>query len=189
MSRPLIQYGVGQLEDLFARAKSDPKMLKQLEEELKHRTVPRAVTLLGEVQAALAGSKPAMTSTATQPPQPTASPTAQRAPSNVSDGVHVAAPSKISERQGAVQATREHEVPAASPSQTEPAMSVEDAYNLLKSTPASTWESVEQMRRQFVQQSYPGLLRSLSPEKREQLLTASRRINAAYAKVREARRN
>ena len=31
MPRPLMQHGVGQLEEMFAKGKSDPKVLKQLE--------------------------------------------------------------------------------------------------------------------------------------------------------------
>lgn len=50
MSRPLMQYGVEQLEEMFAKAKFDLKVLKQLESELQFRQVPRAVALLTEVQ-------------------------------------------------------------------------------------------------------------------------------------------
>jgi hypothetical protein len=45
MSRPLMRYDVGQLEDLFARGNQGPMLLKQLESELQHRQVPRAVAL------------------------------------------------------------------------------------------------------------------------------------------------
>src|SRR5687768_10037502 len=55
MARPLMQHGVGILEQLFAKSKSDPKVLGQLENELKHRQVPRAVALLGQVRKALQG--------------------------------------------------------------------------------------------------------------------------------------
>ena len=51
MPRPLMQHGVGQLEEMFAKGKSDPKVLKNLELELQYRQVPRAVALLAEVQA------------------------------------------------------------------------------------------------------------------------------------------
>lgn len=53
MPRPLKQLGVGQLEELFARSKTDPKALKHLADELQYRQVPRAVALLTEVQAAM----------------------------------------------------------------------------------------------------------------------------------------
>jgi hypothetical protein len=51
-----MQYGVGQLEEMFAKGKADPKVLKQLEHELKYRQVPRAVALLAEVLAAIHGA-------------------------------------------------------------------------------------------------------------------------------------
>ena len=53
MSRPLMQYGVGHLEEMFTKGKADPKVLKQLENELQHRQVPRAVALLTEVRATM----------------------------------------------------------------------------------------------------------------------------------------
>lgn len=59
MSRPLMQHGVGQLEEMFAKARADPKLLKQLEHELQYRQVPRATVLLAEVQAAMYGGAPA----------------------------------------------------------------------------------------------------------------------------------
>ena len=46
MPRPLMQHGVGQLEAMFGKGKADAKLLKQLEHELQHRHVPRAVALL-----------------------------------------------------------------------------------------------------------------------------------------------
>jgi len=58
MARPLMQHGVGQLEEMFAKGKADAKVLKQLENELQYRQVPRAVALLAEVQAAMYGGAP-----------------------------------------------------------------------------------------------------------------------------------
>jgi len=42
MPRPLMQQGIVQLEEMFAKCKSDAKLLKQLEHELQYRHVPRA---------------------------------------------------------------------------------------------------------------------------------------------------
>ena len=67
MARPLMQHGVGQLEEMFANGKADPKVLKQLENELQYRQVPRAVALLAEVQAAMYGGTPAAPQVATGP--------------------------------------------------------------------------------------------------------------------------
>ena len=48
MPRPLMQHGVGQLEEMFANSKTDASTLKQLERELQYRQVPRALALLAE---------------------------------------------------------------------------------------------------------------------------------------------
>jgi hypothetical protein len=53
MPRPLIQHGVGQLEELFTRERENGRVLLQLQEELTHRQVPRAVDLLTKVRRAL----------------------------------------------------------------------------------------------------------------------------------------
>lgn len=66
-------------------------------------------------------------------------------------------------------------------------MPVEDAYKLLKATAGSTWESIEQTRRQLVQQSHPARLKSMNPERRAQALTEAKRVNAAYAALSQAR--
>jgi len=77
MPRPLMQHGVGKLEEIFANGKADAMLLKQLEHELQHRQVPRAVALLSEVQAAMTGA------TAPQAPAVPAPPPA-RAPAPIS---------------------------------------------------------------------------------------------------------
>ena len=73
MARPLMQHGVGQLEEMFAKGKSDPNVLKLLEHELQYRQVPRAIALLAEVQGAMYGG-------AVAPQVPTAPPPPARAP-------------------------------------------------------------------------------------------------------------
>ena len=73
MTGPLMQHGVGQLEEMFAKGKLDPKVQKQLENELQYRQVPRAVVLLADVQAAIYGG----TSALPQPPTASAPPPAR----------------------------------------------------------------------------------------------------------------
>jgi DnaJ-domain-containing protein 1 len=68
-----------------------------------------------------------------------------------------------------------------------PAMSVEDAYKMLKATAGSTWESIEQTRRQLVQQSHPVRLKSMSAELRSRVLAEAKRANAAYLTLSRAR--
>jgi hypothetical protein len=183
MPRPLMQRGVGDLEALFARAKTDVKMLKQLEHELQYRHVPRAVALLAEVQAALYGATSA--TPAPVPPKEATSPQQTGLWERPATPV-VPAPVATSRAEDPVKAPVAPAVPktqqAASPS-----MSVEDAYKLLKATSGSTWESIEQTRRQMVQQSQPARLKSMSPERRNQVLTEAKMVNAAYAALSQAR--
>ena len=59
-------------------------------------------------------------------------------------------------------------------------MPVAEAYKLLKATPSSTWESIEQTRREVVQRSHPERVTLLSPERRSEVLSAAKRTNDAY---------
>ena len=70
---------------------------------------------------------------------------------------------------------------------TAPSMPVEDAYKLLKATSGSAWESIEQTRRQLVQQSHPARLKSMSIERRNQALNDAKMVNAAYVVLSQAR--
>jgi len=60
---------------------------------------------------------------------------------------------------------------------------VDDAYRLLKATPTSTWESIEQTRRQMVQQAHPSRVASLSPKKQTLARVKASRVNAAYIRL------
>jgi DnaJ-domain-containing protein 1 len=180
MSRPLMQHGIGQLEALFAGSKADLKVLKQLEHELQYRQVPRAVALLAEVQAAM------------YVPQPAAAPAPSRAPTSGPQQSTLwerpaPAPSasvlpQVVPTRPTLPTNRSTEPPApARPLQpATPAMPLEDAYRLLKATPGSTWESIEQTRRQLVQQSHPERLKSMSADRCAQALAEAKRVNAAY---------
>ena len=174
MTRPLMRVGVGQLEDLFNKSKSDQAMLRQLEHELQYRQVPRAVALLGEVQAVLYGALPsthpaAATTSADQPglwDQTTQQPELTTAPPIPRERPVVRPLPAFSA-----------EKPAALPPM---AVSVEDAYKVLKATSGSTWESIEQTRRVLVQQCHPERLKAMTPERRSSALADARWVNAAY---------
>lgn len=161
MSRPLIQHGVGELEALFVQSKSDLKVLKQLEDELKYRKVPRAVALLEEVQVAMSGATLVSASVPppAQPPAKVAAPTPQQ-----SNFWQRALEAPVSVLPGGPQPTsaapviKQPQAPAA-PTPVPPpapAMPLQDAYKVLKATPGSKWEAIEQTRRELVQQSYLG---------------------------------
>jgi hypothetical protein len=194
MPRPLMQHGVGQLEEMFASGKADPKVLKQLENELQYRQVPRAVALLADVQAAMYGG-------AVAPQVPTVlapSPVRAKAPEHVSQQPDLwgrpaappiaTAPPAAPIRAG-ISTVKPQEAPsvAAKVTASPPAMPLDDAYKVLTATPGATWESIEHTRRTLVQQSHPVRCKTLNAEKHAQTLTEARRVNAAYAALSQAR--
>lgn len=192
MARPLMQHGVGQLEELFAKSKADAKVLKQLAHELQYRQVPRAVALLAEVQAAMSGSTqvaapfpapkaPAPTPVAVPPPQPSLW-DAQPPPA-----IRTTAPAPAVSPAPVVARVSPAPSPARAALAPAPAMPLEDAYKLLKATPGSTWESIEQTRRLLVMASHPEKLKALAEGKRAQALAEASRINSAYAALSQAR--
>jgi hypothetical protein len=192
MPRPLMQLGIVQLEGLFSTSKTDPKLLKELEYELQHRQVPRAVALLAEVQAAMQGETVVSPWTATPAQSQTRTPLAvqpglwgrpaeQPAP--------VLASASVSAVDSAQPAVRQPETPPIMKPAVPPVtvISVEDAYRLLKATASSTWDSIEQTRRIFVMQSHPKQLKALSSEKRSRVLAEANLVNAAYAVLSHSR--
>lgn len=191
MARPLMQQGIAQLEAMFASSGTDPKTLKQLEGELKHRQVPRAVSLLSEVQAALrGGSKPDTANGGAPPPRihppPVVSPPPVAQPRQpelwpLPGSAKAAAGPSV---QTVIPASAGN-VAAPSRTATEarpaPAISPDAAYLLLKATTTTPWELVEKARRQLVDAAHPSRLATLTPEKRAQTEEVARRANAAYA--------
>jgi hypothetical protein len=189
MARPLMQHGVRQLEELFSKSKSDSKVLKQLEHELQYRQVPRAVALLAEVQAGIHLLSPALAFTpAVKSPPPPPAPAPQ--PSLWDNPAPAARPAEppppavaapVLPRQAMTAADAR---PANPPS---PPMPLDDAYKLLQATPSSTWESIEQARRIFVQASHPSKVRTLAEARCSQVLAEAKRVNEAYAALSQAR--
>lgn len=190
MKRTLMQLGIGALEEMFANSKTDAKVLRQLENELQNRQVPRAVALLEEVQVAMKlGAPPALATTQEElvlvpppaplpvppPPKEPAPPVVVRAPA-----VQVATVSGLQQSRPPAPQVRA----AAAPM---PAMTLEDACKLLKVTPTSPWQVVEQARRNLVELSHPSNAATLSAEQRDRILADARRVNAAYAALSTAR--
>lgn len=186
MPRPLKQLGVGQLEELFARSKTDLKALKHLTHELQYRQVPQAVALLTEVRAAMSSATLATTTIQ--------SPTfAKLEPQNPSNGQNdmwdrpLAAPTISTKNmptpQPAASANGNSQSPAIASSQPRAVstMTVDDAYKLLGVAAGATWESIEQSRRLLVKQSHPERVVLMSSIKREQARDGARRLNDAYA--------
>jgi hypothetical protein len=190
MARPLMQHGVGQLEELFAKSRADAKVLKQLEHELQYRQVPRAVALLAEVQAALYGLAPAAAPAfAPKAPPPVAVAPPQPSLWDVPPppAIRPAGPAPAATAAPVTARSAAAPTPARAPTPPAPAMALDDAYKLLKATPGSTWESIEQTRRLLVLASHPEKLRSLPEGKRGQVLAEASRVNAAHAALSQAR--
>lgn len=197
MPRPLMRNGIAELEQLFSSAKGDIKILQTLEEELKHRNVPRAMALLDKVQRALRAAKPAPRTQATEPAakpevkhiasgpaqqgalwgeEPRASKTAVGAkPSQPAEPPSVAAPTEppVTTAAPAVQSRNLDEAL--------PPMSVDEAYKVLKATSGSSWEAIEETRRRLVQLAHPAKVAGLIHERRAQLESDAKRANAAYS--------
>ena len=187
MARPLMQHGVGQLEELFAKSKADAKVLKQLEHELQYRQVPRAVALLAEVQAVMYGLSPAPAPVA-KPPAPSPAPALQPYLwDNLPPAARPAAPALPLVAAPVAPRPAVAAAPAKSATPPAPTMPLEDACKLLKATPGSAWESIEQTRRLLVQASHPEKLRGLAEGRRNQALAEAKRINEAYAALSQAR--
>jgi len=194
MARPLMQHGVGQLEEMFAGGKADAKVLKQLENELQYRQVPRAVALLAEVQAAMYGGTPAASQPATVPAPPPARPPTPAPVSQQPDlwgrpaaPPFVAAPPAAPVRTVTPAAKPPEAASGAKAPASPPAMPLDDAYKMLKASPSATWDSLEQTRRTLVQQSHPSRWKTMSTERRAQALAEAKRVNAAYAALSHAR--
>jgi hypothetical protein len=195
MPRLLMRHSIVELEQLFSSAKGDIKTLQTLEEELKHRNVPRAVALFDKVHRALHTTKP--TSKPLEAPESAPKPTVS---GRSLQGAMWGGESKRAPKTGAVSKlsqptklpseavpTEQPIKPPAPPVQSTtpievvPLMSSDAAYKVLKATRGSTWEAIEQTRRQLVQLAHPEKVAVLSPERREQVQADAKRANAAYA--------
>jgi DnaJ-domain-containing protein 1 len=161
--RRLLRSTIVELEDLFRASSSDIAAMQRLESELAHRQVPRAVALLAQVRKVLNGkNEPEAAATKPLPAQP---------------GLFAEVPSDTPKVQSAPKDELKPE-PAAKAGQ--PAMTVEEAYKILRVTTAASWSAIEQARRQLVQEAHPDNLSPLSSEKREATQTLAQLANAAY---------
>jgi len=177
-------HGIGQLEEMFARDKANATLLKQLENELQYRKVPRAIALLAEVQVAMYGGTSAQQSVGVPSPHParTSAPSPQQTDLWERPATPpVLAPPPIASGRTVTRDVQPPTPPTTKSSSSIPAMPLDEAYKVLKASPRATWDSIEQTRRTLVLQSHPSRWKDLSSEKRSQLLAEAKRINAAYA--------
>lgn len=185
MRRPYISYKILQLEELFASKKDNTTVLRNLQAELRHRNVPRALGLLEQVERVLStlhSPGPDTVAVAKQSEQGTQPDLWGRRQGTSAPEKLTLPPIRIQpDDEGAGHYLNE----AASMSRPSKmggglAVSVEDAYRLLKVAATSKWETVELARRTIVQAAHPDAIAKLPSDRQEQLKRAAERANAAY---------
>jgi hypothetical protein len=209
-ARPLMRCGVAELKAMVALYKTDLNMLAQLEQELMHRQVPRAVELLAKVRAIIASDGGSAVATQSQRtlqsftpqgsldlgPSLLSEPLDASEVKRVSSGTEAAAkpvatkpfePNKPASNLSPQAAKGAHK-PKVTPIEDKPVlMTLSEAYKTLQANPGSSWESIEMLRRQLVQPSHPRRLEKVPKAQIEQVIQEARRVNAAYAIVANAR--
>jgi hypothetical protein len=208
-TRPLMQNGIGALEAMFAESSADSKVLRSLQDELKHRQVPRAIALLQKVEKALKSDKvpEADAELETMSPERArltellrrhGSLAADKQPALWDDNDAPAAsatsasavPAKPAPGASAPIGPGVFVLPpeAKPPLKAEtPSMSVSEAYQRLQAAPGTSWETLEETRQRIVQQSHPENLAKVSETKRIELVTEAKRANLAYEVIRKER--
>lgn len=180
MSRPLIQLGIDKLEALFVKERKDMEVLRRLEGELQHRQVPRAKSLLAEVQTAIKEMDVAVSSSITGKISKARTPVNTSQPErDLFDSVPLA-PSEPS-HPSSTESKR-----YGRPREEGLVIPLSDAYKLLKANSGSSWESIELMRRQLVQRASPAVAAS---QHKQGLQEEADRVNAAYKVILAARHN
>ncbi len=194
--RPFISKLVDEMEVMFKSSGMELLTLKALENELVHRSTPRAVSLLKVVRKQL--SLPQFSDSAMDPslfgppsiptslvnptpPQradstPELAPKPHQAPQPVSVNQPMIFPSPLVSGGEPLPLSAlvelRHEVGNS-------IMSPEEASKVLQVTLGAAWETIEKSRRGIVQKSHPDNIRSLSPERRRVLVEHARRANEA----------
>lgn len=211
-TRPLMQNGIGALEAMFAESPTDAKVLRSLQDELKHRQVPRAIALFQKVEKALKSDKvpEADAEIETMSPERARLTELLKLHRNLATDKQPALWAENEDVAPAVPATSASAVPGrpaasessqignahvivAPPAEKTPltaetlSMSVSEAYQRLQSTPGTAWEALEETRQRIVQQSNPENLAKVSEKKRIELVTEAKRANLAYEVIRKER--
>lgn len=194
MSRPLLTKGIVALEAMFEKASADVTMLRQLADELSHRSVPRAAELRKRVVAALADRSNVQdedrhlqlgllqdgTAGKTSSDQKRSDSLVSRlgAPAVVGDP-----PSKLPSPAERVakedHPRRDKQGSAYSDGEEASELDLSEAFRLLGVTRSAAWEEIEDARRVAVQAYGP----NESFEVADGAASACRRINAAAALI------
>lgn len=195
MTRPLAREGVGELEALFEKRKSDLPALKNLIDELAYRNTPRATALLDKAQRVLKFVENHRNKVASNTAAPVDARDLIGTPTPIQDGfefeVPVFRPAEIPRREPTPAAhVVTQPVPVVLPVLAVPLakkpgpapieMSVEQAYRILKVTSAASWDAIELSRRQLVARAQPDRVAGLEPAKRKALQDEAQVANIAY---------
>ena len=206
-TRPYMSKSIVELEALFAAGAAEPIELERLSHELAHRKVPKAVSLLAKVKAAAEARAPDADAS-----KQSAS-VRKTAASSSEEPIHKTVPCKVCAQKLRVplktgtfscpsckaefRATFEDGVfslvfadSAKEKQQTQSpdvAITLDDAYALFDASEGTPWEAIEAKRRKLLQQYHPDKVASLGPKLREVAAAEGKRINVAYALVRQAR--
>jgi hypothetical protein len=174
---------------MFVRQRTDKDALKALETELEFRHVPRAISLLRRVKAALkAGGSSGL------PEQPKLfEPVSSLLRSRPEPAFILPKPEPTSSVVSPKPEVRPSnlENPATSTPIPIPEVSqlaLDEACKVLHVTPGTPWAEIELSRSRIVQRAHPDAVERLSPEKRAAARAEAQRANAAYAALLEARR-
>lgn len=202
-TRPLMQLGIGDLEDIFEKQSKNLATLGRLKHELSHRQVPRALALLERVQQAEAlledvesqrpdpktprstlqlkprASAPAAQEADTSPPA-TGLQRVQGQPDLLAG--FALSPESAKPKSNAtgapdpVAASKPHT--AAEPVAL-PQLALEDACRILKIGVGDAWEKIEAARRKIVLTSSPTATAALTPAQSQKLLGEAKMANDA----------
>lgn len=194
--RPFISKRIDEMEQMFKSSGTELLTLRALENELVHRSTPRAVSLLKAVRKNL--SLPQFIGRATDTnlfdPKPTTTKLANSAPPQRVEPIPGLAPKPSQATPPASNAQPTIPLPRLV-SRGEPLpfpahvgtrsevgdaiMSPEEASKVLQVTLGADWETIEKSRREIVQKSHPDKVRSLTLERRRALIEHARRANEA----------
>lgn len=209
MTRPLMQLGIGDLEDIFDKQIKNSATLGRLKDELSRRHVPRAIALLQRVQQAEALLKDAESdmqdSKSPRIRLQLTNPTSNLSPVSASSiqiddtsnpleslqALHgqlelltgVTTPLELGQPRAKPASSH---APASSPTphksvepEALPQLSLEDAYRILKVGVGDGWVKIENARRKIVLKSNPAATSALAEAQLEKLLAEAKMANDA----------
>lgn len=198
MSRPYIQKTIVDLQQIFEASKDNPAELKKLATELAHRKVPKAVALAKKVADVLKGAKPEDPGKGSEPP-PMEDPVVecqgcgQRLRIKLStESREFSCPSckanfHASFSGGVLSVVFVKDNGNSETRGDDEPITVRDAYKLFEADESTPWEQIELARRRLIQQYHPDKVAALGPKLRTVAEAEGKRINVAFAILREER--